>query len=198
MERNGETAFVLALTGPAGSGKSRILELLARERGARVIQTDLVARELEEPGQPGYRALMECFGPGLAGEDGRLRKDILTRMVFESDKDREKVNRLIHPLVWERVRQQAGEGDGSILAVESAILPENPGDFFHEIWYVYTSGQERIRRLRESRGYSMERCLRMMASQPSHEEYLKNADHVIDNHGSMEDVRAQIDRWLRQ
>ncbi len=188
---------LIALTGGVGSGKSRILELLRQEYGAEVIQTDLVARELEEPGQQGYLALTQAFGRELAGDDGYLKRDALAAMIFGDEEVRRRVNGLIHPLVWERVKKWSEEFSSSIMVVESAVLPENPGDFFDEVWYVYTLREKRIRRLTESRGYSEERCLRMMEGQASEEEFRKSASHVIDNNGSMEDVRRQVEAIIK-
>lgn len=188
--------LTVALTGGVGSGKSRILDLLRKKFRAEVIQTDHVARMLEEPGQAGFDALVGAFGRELAGEDGRLKKDVLAAMVFTDREARETVNRLIHPLVWQQVQELAGKAEKSFVVVESALVLENPGDFFDEIWYVYTLREERIRRLQEGRGYSRERCLQMMAGQPSEEEYQKCADWVIDNNGSLESVREQIEKRI--
>lgn len=199
MEQNQKR--MIGLTGGIGSGKSRILDLLRQEYGARVIQTDRVARELKEPGRAGHEALVTSFGKEILGEDGRLREDVLARMVFGSAGDRDRINRLIHPLVWDVVGRWAREprqAQCPLLVVESALLPENPGDFFHEIWYVYTSREERIRRLMESRGYVAEMCRQMMAGQPPEEEYRRYADHIIDNNDSLEDVRAQIAEMIFQ
>ena len=187
---------LIALTGGVGSGKSRILGLLEQEYGAEVIQTDLVARELEGPGQPGLLALIRALGPEIAGEDGILRKDLLSAMIFGDERIRAKVNGLIHPLVWEEVRRRAEKPAASVTVVESAVLPENPGDFFDEVWYVYTLKECRIRRLMESRGYSEERCLKVMESQAAEEEVRRAASRVIDNNGSMEEVRRQVEAFF--
>lgn len=187
-----EKKRIISLVGGVGSGKSRILELLKEEFGAEVIQADLVAKELQKPGRPGHKALVEAFGQEILGEDGYPRKDLLSALVFGDQKARERVNRLIHPLVWEEVRDQARKAKSSLVVVESAILSENKDDFFHEVWYVYTLTECRVRRLMESRGYSKEKCLKMMESQSSEEEFARAADRVIDNNGSMEDVRQQL------
>lgn len=187
---------IIALTGGVGSGKSRILELLEQEYHVEVIQTDLVAKKLEEPGQPGLETLIRAFGQEITGEDGYLKKDVLAAMIFGDEKIREEVNHLIHPLVWEKVKKQVKESPSPIVVVESALLPENSGDFFDEVWYVYTLRECRIQRLMESRGYSRERCLRMMEGQASEEEFRKMATYVIDNNGSMEDVRKQVENMM--
>lgn len=192
-----EEKYIIGLTGGIGSGKSRILEIMQQDYKARVIETDRVAKELEEPGQPGYLALTDAFGLEITGRDGLIRKDVVREMVFNDEKTREKINRLIHPLVWEYVKRQAQEGDFPILVAESALLLENPDDFFHEIWYVYTAREARIQRLMEGRGYSRQACLTMMAGQPSEEAYRSHADFVIDNNGPIEAVRGQIDRRIK-
>ncbi len=185
---------IIALTGGVGSGKSRILELLKKEFGAGIIQTDHVAKQLEEPGQAGFEGLVKAFGEEIVGGDGRLKKDVLARLVFEDEEARNTVNGLIHPLVWEQVQALALAAVKThwLVVAESALVLENPDDFFHEIWYVYTAKNERIQRLIKSRGYSEKRCLKMMDGQPSEEEYRRCADFVIDNSGSMEDVTGQI------
>ena len=129
---------MISLVGGVGSGKSRILELLKEEFGAEVIQADLVARQLEEPGRPGHKALLEAFGQKILGEDGYLRKDLLAALVFGDPEARERINGLIHPLVWDEVRLWALKSKASLVVVESAILSENRDDFFDEVWYVYT------------------------------------------------------------
>ncbi len=188
---------MISLVGGVGSGKSRILELLKEEFGAEVIQADLVARQLEEPGRPGHKALLEAFGQKILGEDGYLRKDLLAALVFGDPEARERINGLIHPLVWDEVRLWALKSKASLVVVESAILSENRDDFFDEVWYVYTLKECRIRRLMDSRGYSREKCLKMMESQSSEEEFAKAADHMINNNGSMEDVRRQLRKVIK-
>lgn len=186
----------IALTGGVGSGKSRILELLEKEYKVLIIQTDHVAKMLEEPGQAGFEALIDAFGRELMGGDGKLKKDVLTKMVFTDADARRRIDQLIHPLVWEYVRARIMETKSAVAVVESALILENPGDFFQEIWYVYTLREERVRRLMESRGYSAERCYLMMEGQPSEEEYRKHADFVIDNNGPLKAVKEQIDKRL--
>jgi len=189
--------YFIGLTGGVGSGKSRILELLGQVPGVRAIKTDAVAKELEEPGQPGFAALVDAFGPEIVGQDGRLKKEELARLVFGDGKAREKVNNLLHPLVWEYVGQQAKQEGFSILVAESALLLENPDDFFDEIWYVYTAREKRIQRLIEGRGYSRQKCCQMMACQPAEEAYGRHADVVIDNNGPVEAVRQQVYKRLQ-
>lgn len=69
---------------------------------------------------------------------------------------------------------------------------------FDEIWYVFTNRENRIKRLMESRGYSKEKCLEIMANQVTEEEYRTQADHELDNNGTVEEVRIQIENLLKE
>ena len=98
MMRNNRT---IALTGGVGSGKSRILEILQKEYGAYVLFADKVAAELEEPGQEGYRLLVEAFGTGILGADHRLDRQAFAQMIFQDSRllsSQEKISYTHNPL----------------------------------------------------------------------------------------------------
>ncbi len=187
-----KTRKAILLTGGVGSGKSRILGALKEEYGAAVLQTDMVAKELEEPGQPGHEALVKAFGKGILDGNGRLYKPELVRLVFADDKTRDQINSLIHPLVWDKVEQWIQHTDAPLLVVESALMPEKPHDLFQSVWYVSTDRDNRIQRLMEKRGYSRERCQDMIAGQPPEETYRQHADVLIDNNGTSEELNSLI------
>ncbi len=197
MPNKEEKKRIIILTGGAGSGKTRVLDILRQEYGAAVLQTDVVAKELEEPGQPGYEAMVNVFGRDILNEDGYLDKKILVRMVFGDKAQRERINGLIHPLVWERMKQWIEQSDSRLVVVESALLPENPHEIFHEVWYVHTAKEDRISRMMENRGYSRERGEQMIAGQPTDEVYRQYADHVIDNNGTREELVRQVQTAVR-
>lgn len=124
--------MVIELIGGVGAGKSRVLRILREEYGAAVIETDQAARELEQKGRAGYRRLTEAFGEGILGADGELDREKLAEMIFSDEAVLERVNEMIHPLVWEEVYRRAEEFRGSepqdanltpLLVVETA-LPE--------------------------------------------------------------------------
>ena len=187
---------MISLVGGVGSGKSRILELLKEEFGAEVIQADLVARQLEEPGRPGHKALLEAFGQKILGEDGYLRKDLLAALVFGDPEARERINGLIHPLVWDEVRLWALKSKASLVVVESAIFSSEAFTWLDELWYVDAPEAVRKERLMESRGYSEKKALQIMESQYTKEQYQSLADHVIDNQGSLSELENQIKKLL--
>ncbi len=190
-------SMVIELIGGVGAGKSRILQILKEEYGAAVLETDQVARELEQPGREGCRLLAEAFGEGILTPEGEPDRKKLAELVFSDQAALERVNALIHPLVWEQVHRAAAEFRASavgrtLLIVETAVPDKKPDDIYDEVWYVYTLKETRIQRLMESRGYSREKCLAVMAKQRTEEEYRALADRVIDNNGSLAEVRRQL------
>lgn len=189
---------MIGITGGVGAGKSRILDILKEEFGAHVIQADVVAKELEEPGQPGYKRLLETFGKGILSEDGTIDRTAFAERIFSDEEAIRQVNAIIHPMVWWTVKEQIAKSHAALVAVEAALFDERSREACEELWFVDTSEENRIRRLFKNRGYSREKSLRIMGNQPSRETFLGLADQVIDNNGTPEEVRRQIRQILKR
>ena len=108
--------LVLGITGGVGAGKSRILEILRQEYGARIIQADQVAAVLEEPGEPGLLALTELFGTGILNQEGSLDRKAFAQRIFTDEKALEMVNQVIHPMTWQRIREMIAQEPCSVTA----------------------------------------------------------------------------------
>ena len=191
----GHHPFVIGVTGGVGSGKSVVLRMLEEQYGARLLMADDLAHQLMEPGKPAYEALIKALGTGFLGADGDIDRKALASLIFSDETARETVDGIVHPLVWAEVRRQIfqAEEDGlSLVAVEAALPDEKVHDIYDEMWYVYTSRENRIRRLMEGRGYTREKCESIMASQLSDEAFRRLCDFEIDNNGSLEEVKEQI------
>ena len=102
------------------------------------------------------------------------------------------MNAMIHPLTIAEIGRRVAESSAPVVAVEAALFDESCRKLCGELWLVDTSEENRISRLMDSRGYSREKCLDIMKNQPSREEFLGMADHVIDNNGTAQQVEAQI------
>lgn len=189
-------SFLLGLTGGVGAGKSTVLNILKKDYGFYLIQTDLVARRLMEPGQPGYEAVCAFLGPSILNPDGTINRPAMADLIFGDTARREQVDRLTHPLVWKAVAEEAAEKKGCPVVIESAVPSKEFRDNCREMWYLYTSRENRGRRLKESRGYSDEKISRIMENQASEEQFFQFADHSIDNNGTEEETRAQVDGLL--
>lgn len=213
---------VLGVTGGVGSGKSTVLEMLREDYGAEIIEADEVARELMEPGGASYRAVVRAFGEDIlsppdsaaaraesrtsdaAGPEtahAALRpidRGKLAEIVFADAEKLKKLNALTHPLVKTEVLRRIAADRAPLVVYESAI-PRQAflREICDEIWYIHVPEKERIRRLMSSRGYTEEKCRRIMASQMSDAEFREMADRVIENGGSPEETRRQVQAFLR-
>lgn len=190
--------MVLGLTGGVGAGKSRILELFSNDYGAQVIQADLVARKLEDPGQPGLTGLVSLFGTGILRKDGTLDRKGFAERIFGNPEALKRVNALIHPLTWNEIKRQIRESRADLVVVEAALFDERRRDVCQYLLYVDTQDEIRIQRLMENRGYSREKCLDIMKSQADRNRFLELADFVIDNSGTVEESRQQILQILQK
>lgn len=187
---------VIGITGGVGAGKSRILSILKTDYQAEIIQADEVAKELEEPGQEGYQALVELLGTHILAEDGSIDRASLASIIFQDEEALQKVNAVIHPLTWNEIKRRISQSTAPIVAVEAALFDENSKRFCQELWFVDTSEEHRILRLMGNRGYSRQKCLDIMANQKDRASFLELADVVIDNNGSVEAVQEQIAKIL--
>lgn len=189
---------VISITGGVGSGKSQVLKLLEQEFGALVLFADEIAHQLMEPGEEGYRRVIEALGDSFLGLDGRIDRSKLAALIFKDQSALKTMNSMIHPLVWEKIREIVRQSHKELIIVEAALFDGQPGDLFDEVWYIYTSKENRIIRLMESRGYSKEKCLDIMSNQPDDAAFRKHSDYVIDNNQTIEETRKQIkELWKR-
>lgn len=190
--------LVLGITGGVGAGKSRILEILKQEYGARIIQADQVAAALEAPGEPGLLALTELFGTEILDRDGSLDRKAFARRIFTDEKALDMVNQVIHPMTWKKIQEMLEQEPCPVTAVEAALFNEESRSLCRYLVFIDTSEENRILRLMEGRGYSREKCLDIMKNQPDRACFLQLSDYVIDNNGSLEAVRSQVRRMMEE
>ncbi len=196
MEQKGRYP-VIGLTGGVGAGKSTVLSFLQEKHGFYVIQADLVARKLMEPGKEAYKAVCAFLGPVILQGNGEINRKVMADIIFNDPLKREEIDRLTHPLAWEAVRKETAEHADQPVVIEAAIPSKDFRDICDEMWYLYTSREVRIRRLKESRGYSEEKAESIMANQATEEAFKNFSDAQIDNSGSEEETRKQIDALLK-
>lgn len=189
---------VIGITGGVGSGKSRVLDILKTKYQAEVIQADLVAAELEQPGRPGLKLLVEAFGSSILDRNGYLDRKAFAARIFADAKAVELVNAIIHPLTYQEMQRRIDASPSMIVAVEAALFDEKHAHMCDEMWFIDTDEEIRITRLMEGRGYTREKCLDIMAHQASRDFFLSLSDKVIDNNGTTEDVERQIASCLEE
>ncbi len=197
MEQKGRYP-VIGLTGGVGAGKSTVLSFLQEKYGFYIIQADLAARKLMEPGKEAYKAVCAFLGPVILQENGEIDRKVMADIIFNDPFKREEIDRLTHPFVWEAVHREAAKHADRPVVIEAAIPSKDFRDICDEMWYLYTSREVRIRRLKESRGYSLEKAESIMANQATEEAFESFSDARIDNNGSEEETRKQIEALLEK
>lgn len=206
---------LIGVTGGVGAGKSEILNHMKSNYNCRILLADEAARALEAPGGAIYEPLISLLeeypaadpATGKAAapitlEDGRINNPEMARRIFSEPELLKKVNNLVHPAVKEYIlsafAQEKEAGRLDFFVVEAALLIEcGYGEDVDAMWYIYCDENERRRRLKASRGYSDEKIDNILRSQLSEQTFRENADIVIDNSGSIENARAQVDDALR-
>ena len=187
----------IGLTGGIGAGKSTVSRTFT-ECGGVVVDGDVIAREVVEPGTPGLAALVDHFGDAILLPDGALNRPALAAIAFSDEDKRLKLNGIVHPLVAHRRSEliAAAAEDAVIvedipLLVESAMAP-----LFPLVVIVHADPEVRVRRLIEYRGFSEDDALARIAAQASEEQRRLVADVWLDNSGAEGRlVEAARDLW---
>lgn len=188
----------VGLTGGIGSGKSEVSRRLAA-RGAPIIDADLAARDVVQPGTPGLGEIAAVFGPRVLRPDGSLDREQLGQLVFADPGLRAKLNAIVHPLVHERMRQLAEQaiaaaGPAAIIVHDVPLLAENGlGRGFDTVLVVDAPDDQRVQRLTATRGMTAAHAQDRMAAQASRQQRLAIADIVIDNSGTLDDLDRRVE-----
>ncbi|RRD06993.1 dephospho-CoA kinase [Arachnia propionica] len=183
----------IGLTGGIASGKSTVARELER-LGAHVIDADVLAREVVEPGTRGLEEVVERFGTGVLGPDGSLDRAALGDIVFSDAAARSDLNAIIHPRVRERARElEAAARPGALIVHVIPLLVETGQvDSFDAVVVVDTTVEEQITRLMRRGGHDRDDAARRVAAQASREERLRAATHVIDSSGPVAQTMVQV------
>ncbi|MGH3785091.1 MAG: dephospho-CoA kinase [Pseudonocardiaceae bacterium] len=189
----------VGLTGGIGSGKSTVAVRFAR-LGARIIDSDGLAREVVAPGSPGLCAVTGEFGQGILAEDGSLDRSALARRVFDDAGARDRLNAIVHPLVAARSAEliETAPPDAIVvqdvpLLVETGLAPRFP-----LVVVVHADAAVRRRRLAEQRGMSESDATARISAQAGDEQRYAAADVWLDNNGSRSRTFEAVDRLWAQ
>ncbi|WP_207390403.1 dephospho-CoA kinase [Rhodococcus sp. ABRD24] len=183
----------VGLTGGIGAGKSTVSKVLA-ELGAVIVDADLIAREVVEPGTPGLAALVDAFGAGILQADGALDRPALAAQAFGSSESRALLNSILHPRIGQRTAElvEGAAADGIVVQDIPLLVEGHMGPAFNLVLVVYADEAERLRRLVEVRGMRESDARARMAAQATDDERRSAADVWLDNSGSPELIEAQV------
>lgn len=196
--------FKVGLTGGIASGKSTVAGLLA-DLGCTVVDADRIVSQLYEPGCAGHQALLREYGPGILLEDNSIDRTRVAEIAFSSAESAARLNSLIHPLVLEAqqelIEAEAKHGEDRIFVVEATLLLESGGRArFDRVIVVDIDPALQLARA-VARGMDPDDARRRMERQMPRAERLAQADYVIDNSGSPDDLEraaAEVYAYLRQ
>lgn len=185
----------IGLTGGMGAGKSTVARALVA-RGAVLIDSDVIAREVVAVGTPGLAALVEAFGPDILAADGSLDRPALAAKAFRDDESRTTLNSITHPLVGQRTAELfAAAAPDAIVVQDVPLLVENHmAPFMNLVLVVDVAAETRIRRLVEFRGVPEDDARARIAAQATDEQRRAAADVLLDNNGPAGAVEAAVAR----
>ncbi|EQB8710667.1 dephospho-CoA kinase [Klebsiella aerogenes] len=186
--------YTVALTGGIGSGKSTVADEFAY-LGVTVIDADIIARQVVEPGTPALLAIAERFGPQMINDDGSLNRRRLRERIFAHSEDKAWLNALLHPLIQQETRRQMQASTSPYLLWVVPLLVENRlTDKADRVLVVDVPKETQIERTIRRDGVSREHAEHILAAQATREQRLAAADDVIENMGSADAVASHVAR----
>lgn len=191
---------LIGLTGGVGSGKSTVAGML-RELGATVIDADEATHAVYAPDTPGFDAVVREFGPEFV-RDGAIDRRLLGALIFADEEARQRLNAVVHPLVrdWMAARTVEAIERGVEIVIQDVPLLYESGleGLFSSVLLVWTPPEVQLQRLVSGRGIPAERARAMIAAQMPIDEKRRRSHHVIDNSGSIEQTRSQVEETWAQ
>ena len=193
--------ILIGLTGGIGSGKSEVARLLT-ERGAEIIDADLIVRELQQPGAEIYEKMIELFGSEVVAADKSLDRTAIAKKVFFDESLLKTLNQLVHPVV-KRVMNERVESfrdTEKVVILDIPLLVENPREGLDGVLVVDLDAEIAVKRLVEQRNMSAEDARARIAKQATREQRLAIANHVIDNSGDRNALSQKIEiawSWIK-
>ena len=189
----------VGLTGGIGAGKSTVAGMLA-ERGALVLDADLAARAVVEPGTAGLAEIVRTFGSEVLDRDGALDRAALAAVVFSDESRRAELNAIVHPRVraWMAERVDAAPADSIVVQDIPLLVEGGLTKLFEYVVVVDADDETRLKRLMKDRGMTLEQARARIAAQAPRAQRNAAADKVIDNSGDLDRLAAEVAALWRE
>lgn len=186
-------AFVIGLTGGIASGKTTVANLFKQQFKIDIVDADIVAREVVEPGTPGLNAIIEHFGTDIVRDDQTLDRAKLREKIFSHPEEKAWVNGLLHPMIREKMIEDLEQVTSDYALLVVPLLVENKLDSLCDrVLVVDVEPQTQISRTVKRDNVSEEQAKAILASQASREQRLALADNVVKNNPDDPDLLLQI------
>lgn len=194
--------LIAGLTGGIASGKSSAGKILA-ELGAKIVDSDVLARVVVEPGRPALAKIVERFGDGVIAEDGTLDREKLRDIVFKDGKALNDLNAIIHPEVFREIQREIADYRNSTpkvpLVLDIPLLYEAGAEAIVDVVVVvYVDRETQIKRLMARDGFSRSDAENRIDKQMDLEEKKRRAEFVVDNTGSLDDLRRETENVFKE
>ncbi|MFP7478077.1 dephospho-CoA kinase [Terribacillus saccharophilus] len=190
--------IVIGLTGGIASGKSTVSSLF-KEYGIPVVDADIVAREVVEPGEPALASIVDAFGSEILLPDGSLDRQKLGGIIFRDLEKREILNGIVHPVVRERMtadRDRLKTEHPAVVLDIPLLFEGNQLHLVDKVVVVHVDPQIQLERLMQRNNLTEQEALDRINSQMSLADKATRADAVIDNNGSRDETKAQLEKLL--
>jgi len=186
--------FRVALTGGIASGKTTVADLFAA-LGVPVIDTDVIARQVVEPGQPALAAVVAAFGPDVLDADGRLDRRRMRARIFADPAARQRLESILHPAIRAEMERHSSEAGGPYQLLVIPLLAEGKRrDHVDRVLLVDVPESLQVQRLVLRDGVSQEQAMTSLGAQATRAERLAMADDVVRNTGPADDLQGQVAR----
>jgi len=187
-----DSPYTVALTGGIGSGKSTIAEYFAAS-GVDIIDADVIAREVVEPGTPALQAIIARYGDAVVNEQGALHRSRLRDIIFATPDEKRWLDALLHPLINARTQQLKAQAVSPYVLWVVPLLVENQLQRQADrVLVVDTDEETQLKRTLQRDNVSLDQAKRILAAQATRQQRLACADDIIDNSGAPENALPQV------
>ncbi len=190
--------LTIGVTGGTGSGKSTVCSYL-KEKGAKIIDADALAREIVEKGKPALSEIVEAFSDEILLSDGSLDRKKLGEIVFASSEKLNILNEITHKYIIEEIKKRVSNSEAALTVIDAALIFET--ELFKlcdKTIAVVAKKKEREKRIIKRDALSDRVAKNRIASQKENDFYEKNSDFVIVNDGDLSDLELKIDEVLKE
>lgn len=191
--------MIIGLTGSIASGKSTVAKMI-ESYGLPIVDADVVARQVVEPGTPTLNKIAEAFGPEVIAHDGSMDRAKVGSIIFHNEEMRKTLNGIIHPAIREEMLRQRDEfisfGEKNIFMDIPLLFESKLEHFVEKIIVVSVKKEVQLQRLMERNGYSEDEANARIATQIPVKEKEQLADAVIHNNCTLEDTAIQLQNIL--
>jgi dephospho-CoA kinase len=191
-------ALLVGLTGGIASGKSLVCRIF-RELGAHIVDADQLSREVVRPFSPAWKGIVETFGTDILGEDNEIDRTALAEIIFSDEKKRRLLEAIVHPRIADETASRVAELEKKhprgIIIVDAALMIEvEQHENFERLIVVFVDEETQARRLMERDLLGKADAYRRIEAQMPLTQKIEFADYVIDNNGSPEHTRKEVER----